>query len=99
LRTHSDASNPQIEASVIQFKASDTRTLGFEDAEQDSVLLELADLLSRSLTRPKVRVTHQRVVESTGTFKSIARTLAKLKPLNPESLRCPSIKASVKVKS
>jgi hypothetical protein len=46
-------------ANPISFEPGDTKGLGFEDAEQDSVLLELADLLSVLPAEPRVRTSQR----------------------------------------
>jgi hypothetical protein len=88
-------------ANPISFKPEVTKGLGFEDAEQDSVLLELADLLSVFPTKPRVRTT-QRTVASEGLFKNTTRSAARLKPLKPikfEKLISPSLIQKMRVKS
>lgn len=81
------------------FKTEDTPSLGFEDAEHDSVLLELADLMSIVPAKPtRMKMSH-RVVETEVPLKNSVRSLARLKPLNPESLMSPPLKNRTRAKT
>lgn len=74
--------------SRMQFRSEETQSSGFEDAEQDSVLLELADLLSVAPAKlTKARMSHRTLV-SKSTLKS-GRSLARLRPIKPSILISP----------
>lgn len=65
-------------------------TVGFDDAEQDSVLLKLADMLAAIPEKPRTIKARQRGVASDIPLKRTVKSIARLKPLNPETLISPA---------
>lgn len=80
----------------IHFSSEDTEALSIDETEQDSVLLELVDLLS---FEPVKRIKQRQpigVAESESTLKKSVRALARVRPLKLRSLISPTMKGSAR---